>query len=96
MHRIFQMSFLRHMRSLAIVAAVALAACAAHAQSTSGNINGTVLDPTGAFIPGAALLVGGIIVFATAPRSAKSPPSVGFVVAPAARGGAVLTVTGEM
>jgi hypothetical protein len=36
---------------------IALAACAAHAQSSSGTINGTVADSTGAFIPGATVTI---------------------------------------
>jgi len=62
MHRTFAPRHLaskpsRFMRVLGIVAAVALTACAAQAQSSSGSVNGTILDPTGAFIPGATVTI---------------------------------------
>ena len=49
--------FSQYMRKLGIVAAVAMVACAAQAQNSSGSVNGTVLDPTGAFIPGATVTI---------------------------------------
>jgi hypothetical protein len=40
---------------MGLAAAFVLSACAVQAQSTSGSVNGTVADPTGAFIPGATV-----------------------------------------
>jgi len=57
MHRFLVSMFSRYVRKLGIIAAVALAACVAQAQSSSGSVNGTVLDPTGAFIPGAMVTI---------------------------------------
>jgi hypothetical protein len=62
MHRVFVSKFpisrfSRYLRMLGMVAAVTLSACAATAQSTSGSVNGTVADSTGAFIPGATVII---------------------------------------
>jgi len=55
--KILVSKFSRSVRLLGVVAAFALAAFAARAQSTSGSINGSVADPTGAFIPGATVTI---------------------------------------
>jgi len=60
MHRISNSSssrFSRYLRMAVMVAVVMVAACAAQAQSTSGSVNGTVTDTTGAFIPGATVTI---------------------------------------
>jgi hypothetical protein len=60
MNRLLQIFVLRSPRAffaLALGVAMMFAAAAATAQSTSGTINGTVVDSTGAFIPGAAVTI---------------------------------------
>ncbi len=55
MHRTLIAKCSRYTRFMGLAAAFVLSACAVQAQSTSGSVNGTVADPTGAFIPGATV-----------------------------------------
>jgi hypothetical protein len=69
--------------------------CDATGVSLAGDAKSAATISTASFIPGAVALVAGIVVLATAPK-AKSPPKVGFALAPTAPRGAVFTFTGEL